>query len=294
MELRDDSGAHTVMERFGVDASALLGSGGEAWVLALGPERVLRIAKAGVRRGQVSGRTQLLAEIAKTSHRVPFAIPEVLEQLTAGGRPATVETRLPGRVLSEALGESRDEARTRLVHAYLDASSAIGDLEVERAWYGELARPGGLRAQSHCEYLEAAVARSLAIAGSDFASLDAGQLARALPECETPSLVHLDAFAGNMLTQDGRVSAVLDFGVLAIRGDRRLDPLCSAAYLAPEITPCATARDWAAAQTWLAEHELQDLFEPTHRWLAAFWSGAVDDPRLQAWSRRVLGIPSST
>ena len=104
--------------------------------------------------------------------------------------------------------------------------------------------------------------------------------------------VVLDAFPGNMLGEGDAISAVLDFGLLCIVGDRRLDPLISAAYLAPEVTPIATEADRGSAREWLLENRLADLYPAAERWLAAFWSGAVDDPRLQGWSRRLLGIPS--
>ena len=92
-----------------------------------------------------------------------------------------------------------------------------------------------------------------------------------------------------MLTDGARISAVLDIGPTSVAGDRRLDPIAAAAYLAsPEITPAATAADVEVAMSWLRAAGLHELFEPARRWLAAFWSAAVDDPRVLAWCRTVL------
>jgi aminoglycoside phosphotransferase (APT) family kinase protein len=293
MELAEDSGALSLLQALGVSGDALLGSGGEAWVLADGKQRVLRIPKPGARLGEARRRSELLRALCGSAHRVPFAIPQILEEHAFDQRLATVETRLPGRTLSEVLAQSVGVDRRELVRRHLAAAAQIGDLELERAFFGELVRTQPLRTQGFRAYLEAAAARSLTVAGADFSHLDPSQIAGAIPECETPSLVHLDAFPGNMLAEDGKITAVLDFGVLSIVGDRRFDPLCSAAYLAPEITPGATAEDWRVAQDWLAEHELAEGFPSVQRWLAAFWSGAVDSQRLQAWSKRVLGISSA-
>ena len=73
-----------------------------------------------------------------------------------------------------------------------------------------------------------------------------------------------------MLGDGSAVTAVLDFGVIALVGDRRLDPLAAVAYLAPNITPTANPTDRALAREWLAERGLAELYEPARRWLAAF------------------------
>lgn len=293
MQLEDDAGAVRALESFGLGPDALLGSGGEAWVFALDAKRVMRLSKPGATLAAIELRNSLIEELGRSAHLLPFAISEVLDVRTVEGRIATIETRQPGRVLSEEIDATRGSARADLIGAYLEAAAAVGELRLERPYFGELARSDALRRESFRGYLDAAAARSLAVAGPDFAALDPSRLAAALPEAEAPAFVHLDVFPGNVLAEAGVVTAVLDFGPLSIVGDRRLDPLAAAAYLAPEITPVANEDDWQAAQSWLAERGLADLFEATHRWLACFWAGAVDDARLQAWSRRILGIPSS-
>ena len=101
--------------------------------------------------------------------------------------------------------------------------------------------------------------------------------------------MHLDAFTGNMLTDGTRITAVLDIGPTSVAGDRRLDPLSAAVYLAsPDITPVATPADVDVAMSWLHAAGLDQWFEPARRWLAAFWSFAVDDPRVLRFCRAVL------
>ena len=98
----------------------------------------------------------------------------------------------------------------------------------------------------------------------------------------------MDAFPGNMLADGEAVTAVLDFGVVALMGDRRLDPLTAAAYLADDIARVTTDSDRAVAHEWLVARGLADLFLPVQRWCATFWSFARDDARLHQWCRSVL------
>ena len=288
MQFPEDAGLVAALRSFGIAPAALLGHGGEAWVYALDTERIVRVHHEGTVRETVDSRSSLLAELARSADAVPFQIPRVLETAVVEGRIITTEPRLPGRALLELLGESRGDERNALMRSYLDAAAQIGDLHLERPWYGELSQRRPIRTESFREYLRRRAARSLAGAGPDFAGIDPDALAAALPEAEAPALVHLDAFPGNMLAEGTAVTAVLDFGVIALVGDRRLDPLAAVAYLTSNITPTADDTDRALAQEWLAERGLAGLYEPARRWLAAFWSIARDDLRLHQWCREVL------
>jgi hypothetical protein len=140
--------------------------------------------------------------------------------------------------------------------------------------------------------IEERAARNLARSTREFSSIDPVAVAGGLPETTASTFVHLDAFAGNMLTDGAHITAVLDIGPTSVAGDRRLDPLAAAVYLASrEITPVATPADLDVAMSWLRAAGLHDWFDPARRWLAAFWSAAVDDPHVLGWCRAVLLQP---
>ena len=288
MRFPPDAGLARMLESFGLTPEAMLGHGGEARVYALDEQRVLRVYRAGTDPEEVDRRTALLSELVGSRERVPFSIPQVLDTVPGAGRVATVERRLPGRQLTEVLGESAGEARESLVRAYLDAAACIRDLALKRPGYGDVCRSEPILTETFRAYLEQRAARSLAAAGPRFARVDPAALARALPEPKDGAFVHLDAYPGNMLAEGGAITAVIDFGVVAIRGDARLDPLSATAYLSPLITPGATEADGAVAAQWLSEHGLDTFYEPARRWIAAFWSAAVDDAGLHQWCRSVL------
>ncbi|NJN81496.1 MAG: phosphotransferase [Caldilineaceae bacterium] len=285
----DDAELADVMAALGVGPDALLGRGGEAWVLALDEERVARVSRGGLENAVwISARTALLAEMARHAQTVTFAIPAVVDTRIVAGHIVTVEPRLPGRPLIELLCEAVGAVRVALIRAYLDAAALIGDLQIDRPWFGDLCTPTAIQTGNFRSYLAQRAARSLRMAGQDFDGIDPVSLAAALPEPARARLVHLDAWPGNMLAQGQSITAVIDFGAATIMGDRRLDPLTAAIYLEQPITPSANDGDLAVAMRWLRDQDLAQHHTAARRWIAAYWSFATDDVALHHWCRSVL------
>ena len=139
------------------------------------------------------------------------------------------------------------------------------------------------------EYLERRAAVNLGQSVPELRAVDATAVADQLPEPDRPAFVHLDAWIGNMLTDGRTITAVIDIGPTSTAGDRRLDPVSAVVSLAaPEISGVMSAADVDIAISWLRAAGLEDWFEPARRWLAAYWSFAIDDSALMAWCRRVL------
>jgi Phosphotransferase enzyme family len=278
-----------VLAAFGVAPQALLGRGGEATVYALDRDRVLRVLHPGGDPDQLARTEVLLGALATSA--VSFYLPEILEIGEIGGRTYAIERRLHGRSLREHLKINDGAGRDQLIEAYMDAAWALGELRPQGwAYYGELASLQPLRAPTWREFLAVKAGRSLTSAGQPLDRVDVQGLASNLPEPARADFVHLDAFAGNMLTDGAGITAVLDIGYACVAGDRRLNPLAAAVYLElrPETVPIGTARDRQVARAWLHSAGLVDLLDPARRWLAAYWAFAVDDVPLQAWCRSVL------
>jgi hypothetical protein len=280
-----DPGLVGVLNAFGVGPSDLLGHGGEAWVYALDEHRVLRVLHTGATIDAIVASAALAATLRKS--RPGFELPELIDMGEVDGRCYAIERRLRGRSVLEEL--ARVDDRGALIEAYLECSAQLGDLALdEGSWWGEvLARPP-LRSETWDGYLALRVERSLRAAGPDFAGLDGASIAGELPPTNARSFVHLDAFPGNMLAVGAGITAVIDLGPTVVAGDRRLDPVASAVYLAEEITPTAEDREREVARSWLRSAGLDDMFAPVQRWLAGYWSFAADDLRLHAWCRKVL------
>lgn len=284
----DIRGLSALLVKLGIDGSALLGYGGESWVFALDADRIARVNRCGTSRIQVANRSALLSELARSAQKVSFSIPLPLETELIEGYIVTIEPRLPGRPLIQLLAETTAATRASLIRAYLNAAAQIGELTIDRPWYGDLMDSNAIRTTSFRAYLEQRARRSLTTAVRDFQAVNPALLAAALPEPEKPAFVHLDVFPGNVLADGETITAVLDFGASSLIGDRRLDPLAAAVYLTPAITPTATDLDRALAQEWLAANGLANLYAALQQWIAAYWSFAVNDISLHQWCLSIL------
>lgn len=279
-----------VLGQLGIGPEALLGEGGEARVFALDRDRVARLPHPGTPIGALDARRRLLSAIAGAG---AVALPEVLEHRIVADQLVVIERRLPGREAVEVLSEAGTD-RVALVTHHLDVAASIAALPCPTDRFGELWGASAIRAETFARWSTARLAASLRRGGGRWAHLDAARLTdevvAALPEPEpsAPVLVHLDAYLGNMLSDGDRITALLDFGAATVGGPPDLDPLAAIAYLAPEITPTATPADVDVARAWARDRGLGDAVSPAERWLAAYWTFAVEDHGLQRWCERIL------
>lgn len=274
-----------------------LGEGGEAEVFALDDRRVLRKFRR-VDHPAIEERVSLTHEIAGGAGSVDFMVPEILDVYEdEGGHPCFIERRLPGRSLTDALGDVDGRRRELLLGSYMATAQTIRSIEFTRPWHGELLRHEPLRTSSWSEFLADALERQRSDTDparfpevTDFDSVVARLqgAVRSVPE-PVPSLVHFDYFPGNVLCDDTRVLAVIDWSVLSIVGDPDLDLALAMGYLG--VTPTATESDAHFAQRWLAEHGLAERASFYQRWGAAWWAPATFDRRIRSWVASVLGQP---
>lgn len=285
----DDVGLHAVLAHVGADADAVLGRGGEAWIVAIDERRVVRVGHHAFDARSIDAQIALVDELRATA---TVALPEVLEVGEVDGRHFTIERRLPGRSVDVELSRLDRADRTRLVHATLDAVAGLGEIDLEPVgWFGDVITPEPIRSSTWRGFLTAKIENSLTRAPG-FEAVEPAALVRAFPSSDdvTPArFVHLDAFFGNALADGCRVTAIIDIGHTSAVGDPRLDQVAAAVYAcSEEITPSADEADRTAAREWLRDRRLDAWEEPVRRWLAAYWAWADDDVRLHRWCRRVL------
>lgn len=287
-------GDRAALDHFGIDETALIGRGGEASVYVLDDDRVLRVPHVRVGPAVLDDRRRLLEHIS--SHDLPFATPEVLDHPVIDGRMVVVERRLPGDDALAVLARPGID-RAILVDDHLDVARRVAGIPCPTGCFGEVWGGSTLQRASFTEWSVARLTTSLEAAGDRYRHIDPVAVTEALlaalpePEPTSPLLVHLDAFLGNMLSERDRITALLDFGPMTIGGPAELDALVAIAYLASEITPTANDSDRACARAWAADAGLAGAVDPAERWIASYWTGALDDPHLARWCGRVLGRP---
>lgn len=263
-----------VLAGFGLSGPPM-GEGGEAQVWALDAGHVLRVYRGGGFADETERRRDLHALLAPGARAAGIAIPEIVETGQIAGQFWTIETRLPGRPLSEVLAGPCD--RAALITGYMETAGRLGDL-LSGPEHRELCNPAPLSDRDGRTFLHKLAERSLDASPFDIAVPDPG-LGDAPAE-----LVHLDYYPTNIMAEPDRITGVLDFGYAAFLGDRRLTPLCAALALDPRVAPDATPADRDLAQEWLARNDLVCFVRGMRRWIAAYWAFAVtDDSALARW-----------
>jgi aminoglycoside phosphotransferase (APT) family kinase protein len=218
-----------VLQRFGVTSSDKIGHGGDATVYALGAHRVVRVLHS-----TNSPIARIAAFYDELAGQDPgFELPRVLEHGEIDGTAYSVDRLIPGRPLIDVLPELAGDRRQRALDSYLDSADAIGRLHIERPLYGEVLADPPLQRSTWTEFLldraEAALSISSGRLAADIPRLGdvIGTVRRhieALPAHVERRLVHGDYFPGNvMISDDLKVSGVIDFGTLTVMGDPAMD-----------------------------------------------------------------------
>ncbi|MEU6978656.1 MULTISPECIES: aminoglycoside phosphotransferase family protein [unclassified Streptomyces] len=225
-------------------------AGTDNLMFRLGDALVVRLPKASWAQGQVEKEQRWLPRLAG---HLPLPV------------PVPVGLGVPG----EGFGQRWS------VYEWLEGEDAfrapIGDLghaAVELGRFGFALRavdatggPASFRGGPVTAWEDGAMVPSIRALGAD-GTLDAGLVSAAweavlrLPQWDrAPVWVHGDLLPGNLLTRDGRLSAVIDFGGLGV-GDPACDMMGAWTLLTPETRPlfreAARVDDatWARGRGW--------------------------------------------
>ncbi|MEV0530842.1 aminoglycoside phosphotransferase family protein [Kitasatospora sp. NPDC050463] len=220
---------------YGANPEDLIAVGTEARVYALGDDQVLKIYADPGQRGSLEAIADLYQRFDRAS--VSCALPEIRTIDQHGSLLAVTETRLPGIPMSSAL-DLTDPATER---TYLTAVQDFTGLR--------LTAPLGRRmlldpAPTHQDedwnaflgrLLDHKLPQVFADLRCDVPAVDSiidrliARLAR--PYAGPESVIHGDLYPDNMLvTTDGKVSAVIDFGTFTLLGDPLYDVAGACAY----------------------------------------------------------------
>ncbi len=272
-----------------------IGEGGEAEVFALDADRVLRRFRRPDHPA-IEQRIAFTQEVARGASHLDFAVPEILDQhVDDAGRRCFVERRLSGRSMTEALGSVSGSQRVSLLTSYLETAYTLREISFERPFFGEIIPESPIRTSTWREYLAASLERQVGAADATAypeiddleAVVDALRTEVAAAAEPDPSLLHFDYFPGNVMCDDTRITAVIDWSVLSIVGDPDLDVALAVAYFG--VTPTATPADVAFSWDWLRDHDLANRAEVYERWGSAWWLPGSYDEQIRSWVVSVLG-----
>jgi aminoglycoside phosphotransferase (APT) family kinase protein len=271
--------------RFASEVVRRIGHGGEATVYELTGGRALRVY-----HGKPHGADQIAAFYRQISSGSPsFALPQILEQGVVEGVAYSVDRLIPGRALHDCMSRLDGPHRAGALTSYADAVEEIAALPCPDGPYGEFLRDDdSVQSDTWRGYLLARMARCLQ-ESSGWLPRDVQRLDRITVEITARinalppprwALVHGDYFPGNVLVSDeGSVTGVIDFGPLTVVGDPTLD-LASAVIFLEVVRGGYRPADTAFVRGRLLERHgaaLADLIETYRAWYAIRFSPYRDD-----------------
>jgi aminoglycoside phosphotransferase (APT) family kinase protein len=223
-------------------------------------------------------------------------VPEILEMGREGGRFFSVDRLIAGQALHELLPTLAGEERTRALASYTDAAFEIAGLPCPAGKFGELMRDEDtITASSWSGYLLARMERCVGEAAGwlpgdvpGLAGIVETLRQRIAAMTAGPgALVHGDYFPGNVMMSDElRVSGVIDFGPLTVIGDPMMD-LASAVMFLEVVRPGYTVADTEFVRGRMVERVGEGFDEAlaTYRgWYAVRFSPyRDDDANLYRW-----------
>ncbi|WP_421725257.1 phosphotransferase family protein [Bauldia sp.] len=277
----------------------MLGEGSESEVYALDDERVVRVPRSvPIAVEPLHRRKAFLDRIAGA---LPFRTPEI-ETIAEDG--VTIEKRLPGRPMTDALRTVHGEPRRRALRSYFEAAAAVSDLPWPDTSFGLLLAETPITAEQWTTFLAVTLdqraehhAAHLRATFGDLEGLlsKAHDLLRKVPGRPRKVLAHGDIFPGNiMLDADMNVSAILDFGAWTLVAEPHYD--IAGAVMFAEVTTECVPEDGRYLRVLLAER-CGDPLPPAFAFYRAYFAFTLFDPnaaeglypKLQPWNIATLG-----
>ena len=227
-----------ILRQHSLTGADLLGEGDEAQVYALGPDHVVRIDKASADHGLTTRRRAFYAALDPA--RVAFRLPTIVQEAEHDGVSYSVERRIAGRSLADALPALEGAARQRALTAYAETATSVRRLGYAQDGFGEALASPPIRSATWAGFILSRAGGCLAanrhrIAGqAGQADRALGRLEHMLASCNAirPELVHGDYHPANLMVgADGLATGLIDFGPLTVMGDWRMDAAGAVLYL---------------------------------------------------------------
>ena len=291
-----------VLQRAGLRGGSLLGSGIEGTVADLGDGTV-----AKVWAGRTQAELEHLRDFYAAVHDARaggVAMPHILDVRAIDNTIITVEERLPGDPLWVADGTS-PELGTTHIDAMIEALAALGAVPGEPAlralpslpdespidplapFETELAELVTRRVARFYDSLRAALPDLDTVREATVVALRALQPA-------TPTLVHGDLIAANVLASRNHATAVLDFGFLSTAGDPAFDAAIAASCFdmyGPRATEVERELDRAFTSAFGHDPDRLATYRAAYALITACCFGNDISDGHFAWCITLLGRP---
>ena len=293
-----------VLRRAGIEHRQVLGSGMEGTVVDLGGGTVAKVW---------SGRSVADLTVLREFHDAVFqrrpgpsavAMPRILDLRDVEGTPVTIEERLSGEPVWQADGTSPRLTATH-IDSMIEALAALAEIPGDPAFRTLRMLPDEPPFDP-----EAPFETELAALVTRRAVRFAAQLRVALPDVDvllaqtveglngivpaTPTLVHGDLIAANVMTSGGHASAALDFGFMTTAGDPVFDVAVAASTFdmyGPRAREVEGQLDRAFLSTFTGDHRRYWIYRAAYALTTACCYGTDLSEGHFAWCVGMLDRP---
>lgn len=293
-----------VLRRAGIRHRQVLGSGMEGTVVDLGGGTVAKVW---------SGRSLADLRVLREFHDEVFrrrpgtstvAMPRILDLRDVDGTPVTIEQRMSGEPVWQADGTSPC-LTTSHIDSMIEALAALAEIPGDPPLRSLRMLPDEPPFDPTAPF-ETELAALAARRATRFAS----QLRVALPDVDvlltqtvealhgiapaTPTLIHGDLIAANVMTSGGHASAVLDFGFLTTAGDPVFDAAVTASIFdmyGPRAREVERELDRAFLSTFTGDHRRYWVYRAAYALTTACCYGTDLSEGHFAWCVGMLDRP---
>lgn len=295
-QLTDPAMHQALLTHLGVTDTVLLGTGMEGYVYDFSDDTVLKIwIQPQITMEQLEARQALLERIGEQA--LSFSIPRILQLGKFEHLLYSVETKLHGQRADRWYATAPLANHRAFLDQYFGILSQLQNVRMNdhygdllSGWYGKT-QSGNWRTVIS-EKLEKTRLKCQESPDHDIGNLDqlfeqfyADELPT-VPEHPEKTLVHGDLFLENVLvSDDGQITALLDFSSLTMIGDHLLD-VASLLYtptLSEGVDTDAEDYLLSLAAQWYSQHS--DLIRVYHLYYCLlFINCQTYDPRTYRWS----------
>ena len=228
----------SILRRYAVSVEDKIGEGDEAEAYALGAHDIIKIFKP-VCHPETIERRRTFYDMAD-ARTISFAISKIFDHKQMDGVHYTVEARIAGTSLTDALPRFDATRRRDALLAYAATATEISEIVYPLRLFGEIVSVPPLVADSWSDFVLARVRTDLSRSLPRLAStidhphraIDRIESLLAKRSAVEPRLVHGDYYPANVMADaQGRIVGVIDFGGLTLSGDPRLDAAASVLHL---------------------------------------------------------------
>ena len=293
-----------VLRRAGLSHQGILGSGIEGTVADLGDGTVAKVWSGRSLAALAVLREFYDAVFERRPSTSEIAMPHILDLRDVGGTPVTIEQRLSGNPVWRADGTSPDLTANQ-VDAMIEALAALSEIPGDPAFRTlamlpdeqpfdptapfewELAALVLRRAERFAVPLRVALPDVDAVLADTVDALHGLQTA-------TPTLIHGDLIAGNVLTSGGHATAVLDFGFMSTAGDPAFDVAMTASLFdmwSPRVREVERELDRAFAAAFAHEDRRYSIYRAAYALTTACCFGTNLSEGHFAWCVSMLNRP---